>query len=59
MEACRYEDFEAAFADPEYLEKIRPDELNFVDPESLSFSVGIDLVGIENGKVVDGQKKVF
>lgn len=55
----KYEDFENAFADPEYKERIQPDEVKFVDPESLSFSVGVEVVGIEEGKgVVDGRERM-
>ena len=56
---CRYEDFEKALADPEYLEKIRPDEENFVDHESITVTVGTEVVVIEEEKAVDGHKKIF
>jgi hypothetical protein len=47
----KYEDFEAAFLDPEYQEKIRPDELKLIDMDSVVMTVGVEFVGIEDGKI--------
>lgn len=55
----KYEDFEAAFLDPEYLESIRPDELKFVDMDSLRLTVGVDYVCIDDGKVVQDHQREF
>lgn len=44
--------FQEAFKDPEYLEKIRPDELAFIDVENIQMTIGYDWGVIENGKVV-------
>ena len=55
----RYEDFEKTLADPEYLEKIGPDEENFVDHESITVTVGTEVVVIEEEKAVEGHKKIF
>lgn len=46
-----WETWENAFKDPEYLEKIRPDELAFIDVESLRMTVGYDWEVIRKGKV--------
>ena len=43
---------EAAYKDKTYLEKIRPDELKFIDCDNIVFSIGKDLTVIQNGKGV-------
>lgn len=48
----KFEDFKKAFQDPEYLEKIRPDELKFVNPDTFTTVVGFDHVVIENAEKV-------
>ncbi|KIX94524.1 uncharacterized protein Z520_09910 [Fonsecaea multimorphosa CBS 102226] len=48
----RYEDMEAFYKDPFYLEHIRPDELRFIDVDNIVFSVGRDVKVIEGGKNV-------
>ncbi|KEF58648.1 uncharacterized protein A1O9_06574 [Exophiala aquamarina CBS 119918] len=48
----RYEDMEAAYKDKVYLEKIRPDELRFIDFDNIVFSMGRDLTVVQDGKVV-------
>jgi len=48
----RYEDMEAAYKDKVYLEKIRPDELKFIDFDNIIFSIGRDLAVVQGGKVV-------
>lgn len=45
-----FDDLKKAFDDPEYLERIRPDELKFVDMETLTSHVGFDWVMMEEGK---------
>lgn len=44
--------FEDAFKDPFYLEKIRPDELAFIDTESLQMTIGYNYEVIKGGEVV-------
>lgn len=48
----KYEDFEAAFLDPEYQEKIRPDELKLIDVENIAVTVGVERVVLDEGKEV-------
>jgi len=43
---------EAAYKDKVYLEKIRPDELKFIDFDNIIFSIGRDLAVVQGGKVV-------
>ncbi|KAH7014376.1 EthD domain-containing protein [Microdochium trichocladiopsis] len=45
---------ESAFKDPEYTEKIQPDELRFIDVENIQMTIGYDYWVIENGKPVLG-----
>jgi hypothetical protein len=39
--------------DPEYQEKIRPDELKLIDMDSIAVTVGVEYVAIDDGKVVE------
>jgi len=55
----RYQDFENAFLDPEYLEKIRPDELKLVDMDSIRVTIGVEYVVIDQGKLVDEHERHF
>jgi hypothetical protein len=55
----KYEDFEAAFLDPEYQEKIRPDELKLIDMDSIAVTVGVEYVAIDNGKVIENHSRDF
>ena len=48
----KYEDFENAFLDPEYQEKIRPDELKLVDMDTIRVTIGVEYTMIEQGKLV-------
>jgi hypothetical protein len=41
-----------AFLDPEYLDQIRPDELNFIDVDNVMTVVGEELIVIENNEAV-------
>lgn len=54
-----FKTFEDAFKDPEYLEKIRPDELAFIDVENLQMTIGYDYVVVENGKIVTEHARGF
>ena len=47
-----FSEFENAFKDPFYLEKIRPDELAFIDTESLQMTIGYNYEVIKSGNVV-------
>ena len=53
----KYEDFENAFKDPEYLQKVNPDESKFVDMDSLVVTIGYDHIVIENGDIVLSHKQ--
>lgn len=55
----KYEDFEAAFLDPEYEAKIRPDELKLIDMDSIAVTVGVEYVAIDDGKVVNDHCRSF
>ena len=57
--ARKYEDFENAFLDPEYQEKIRPAELKLIDMDSIAVTVGVEYVAIGNGKVVQEHSRSF
>jgi hypothetical protein len=54
-----YNDFEAAFLDAEYLERIRPDELRFIDMDSIRLTVGVDYICIDQDQVVKEHKRRF
>lgn len=51
--------FEDAFKDPEYAEKIRPDELAFIDVENIQMTIGYDYWVVENGKPVTEHARSF
>jgi hypothetical protein len=55
----KYEDFESAFLDEEYQEKIRPDELKLIDMDSIAVTVGVEYVAIDDGKVVESHQRNF
>jgi len=55
----KFEDFEEAFKDPEYLEKIYPDELKLVDFDTLILTVGYDYVVVEDSKKVETHARSF
>jgi hypothetical protein len=56
----KYEDFENAFLDPEYNEKIRPDELKLIDMDSIAVTIGVENVAIDNGKLrTDHNRQIF
>lgn len=55
----KYEDFEAAFLDEEYQEKIRPDELKLIDMDSIAVTVGVEHVVIDDGKLVEKHEREF
>jgi hypothetical protein len=55
----KYEDFEAAFLDSEYLERIRPDEVKLINMESIRLTVGVDYVCIDEGEIVEKHERNF
>ncbi|KAH8173539.1 ethD domain-containing protein [Sarocladium implicatum] len=55
----RYEDFEAAFLDAEYLERIRPDEVKLMNMESIRLTVGVEFVCIDDGELVKEHERTF
>ena len=54
-----FKTFEDAFKDPEYLEKIRPDELAFIDVENLQMTIGYDYNVVEGGNKVTQHERTF
>jgi hypothetical protein len=54
-----FETFEQAFKDPEYAEKIRPDELALFDVENIQMTIGYDYWVVENGKPVKAHERSF
>jgi hypothetical protein len=48
----KYEDFEAAFLDPYYNDVIQPDERRLFDMDTISVTIGVEHVVLEEGKVV-------
>ena len=52
-----FKTFEDAFKDPEYLEKIRPDELAFIDVDSLQMVIGQNYEVIRDGELVTQHEK--
>lgn len=54
-----FETFQDAFKDPEYLEKIRPDELAFIDVENIQMTIGYDYGVVEKGKPVTKHARTF
>ena len=52
-----FEAFMDAFKDPEYLEKIRPDELALFDVDNLQMTIGYDYQLIIKGEEVKTHKK--
>lgn len=55
----KYEDFEAAFLDKEYLERIRPDEEKLINMDSIRLTVGVEYVCVDNGAIVDKHHRSF
>lgn len=51
--------FQAMGSDPEYLEKIQPDEANFIDGESIKMILGVDYIVVENQNAVEEHGRQF
>jgi hypothetical protein len=47
-----FKTFEDAFKDPDYLENIRPDELAFIDVDSLQMTIGYNYEVLKGGERV-------
>jgi len=54
-----YQDFENAFLDQEYLDKIRPDELKLIDMDSIAVTIGVEYCVIDGGKLVEKHEREF
>jgi hypothetical protein len=54
-----FAEFQDAFKDPYYLEKIRPDELAFIDVDSLQMTIGYNYEVIKEGKIVKEHARTF
>lgn len=50
---------QAMGSDPEYLEKIHPDDANFIDVESTRMIVGVDYIVVENQNAVQEHGRKF
>lgn len=50
----RYEDFEKAYEDPYYKEKVKPDEEYLFDVQKMRVMVGTEMSVIEDGNIVQG-----
>ena len=55
----KYEDFEAAFLDPYYQKVIQPDEKNLIDMDTISVTIGVEYIVIEDGKLVEEHSRDF
>jgi hypothetical protein len=55
----KYEDFEAAFLDSEYIERIRPDEVKLIDMDTVRLTVGVDFVCMSEGNIVEQHERGF
>lgn len=51
--------WQAAFTGPEYVDVIKPDELNFIDVENLQTTIGYDYFVVEDGKPVIEHARSF
>ena len=54
-----FKTFEDAFKDPEYAEKIRPDELAFIDVQNIQMTIGFDYWVVEDGRPVIEHARTF
>lgn len=50
---------QAMQTDPEYVEKIQPDEANFIDGESIQMILGVDYIVVENQNAVEQHGRSF
>jgi hypothetical protein len=55
----KYEDFEAAFLDPYYLEIIQPDEKILIDMDTIAVTIGVDYIVIADNKTVTEHESEF
>ncbi|KAF2635235.1 hypothetical protein P280DRAFT_536532 [Massarina eburnea CBS 473.64] len=55
----KYEDFEAAFLDPYYLSSIQPDEKKLICMNTISVTIGVENIVLEEGKKVENHAREF
>lgn len=55
----KYEDFESAFLDPYYQEIIQPDEKKLICMDTISVTIGVEYIVIEEGKKVEEHARDF
>ncbi|KAL1596557.1 hypothetical protein SLS60_009205 [Paraconiothyrium brasiliense] len=55
----KYEDFEAAFLDPYYQKVIQPDEKKLICMDTISVTIGVEYVVIDNGEIVRTHARSF
>ena len=52
----KYEDFEKAYEDEYYKEKVKPDEEYLFDVENMRVMVGTETCVIEDGTIIEGRE---
>ncbi|KAJ4351920.1 uncharacterized protein N0V89_007264 [Didymosphaeria variabile] len=55
----KYEDFEAAFLDPYYQKVIQPDEKKLICMDTISVTIGVEYVVIDDGEIVQAHARSF
>jgi hypothetical protein len=55
----KYEDFEAAFLDPYYQKVIQPDEKKLICMDTISVTIGVEYVVIDEGRIVQTHARSF
>lgn len=55
----KYEDFEAAFLDPYYQAVIQPDEKNLICMDTISVTIGVEFIVLEDGTIVESHTRDF
>jgi hypothetical protein len=53
------ETLQAMMTDKEYVEKIQPDEGNFINGETVTIIIGVDYIVVDNGKLVEDHAREF
>jgi hypothetical protein len=54
-----YEEFQAAYQDPFYLDVVKKDEQYLFDIDSMLITIGVEINVIDNGKKVEKQGAAF
>ena len=52
----KYEDFEKAYEDEYYKDKVKPDEESLFDVENMRVMVGTETCVIEDGTIIEGRE---